>query len=447
MKPLLNDVLTRALRYLDERDERPVGVSEENAEASLQLGGSLPDEGLDAAQIIAKLDELGSPATTCIAGPRYFGFVNGGTLPAALAANWLATVWDQNAAMHVMSPVASTLEQVALDWVVSLLGLPAGTNGTLTTGATVANFTCLAAARHAVLEKAGWDVESQGLYGAPPITVIVGEEAHVTLFKALGLLGMGRERVVKVPADGQGRMRADLVPKVYGPAIVCLQADNVNSGAFDPAEEIIAKLKGRAWVHVDGAFGLWALAGHRRDVAGGCQYADSWATDGHKYLNVSYDCGIALVRDTAALRAAMSITAAYLPAGAHRNGMEWGPESSRRARGIEVWAALLSLGRIGLAEMVERCTRHARQFAFQLEAAGFQILNEVVLNQVLVSFGSDNTTRAVIERVQKDGTCWCGGTVWHGRAAMRISVSSWLTTEADVERSVAAMVRCAAGAL
>lgn len=443
MKQLLQDATNRAIRYIENRNDRFVGPLPESMEALAKFRHPLPDQGLSPEAVLAQLDEFGSPATVCMTGPRYFGFVNGGTLPAALAANWLATAWDQNAALYAMSPVASVLEQISIAWLLSVLNLPAESNGALTTGATMASFTCLAAARHAVLAKAGWDVEAQGLFGAPPVTIIAGEEVHVTILKALSLLGLGRDRVFKIPTDGQGRMQADKLPPFDGPTIVCLQAGNVNSGAFDPAAEIIAKINRRAWVHVDGAFGLWALASPAlRHLVTGYEHADSWATDGHKYLNVAYDCGIALVRDPSALKAAMSITAPYLPASPHREAMDWGPESSRRARGIDVWAALLSLGRHGLAEMIERCASHAQLFATKLKQGGCEILNSVVINQVLVSFGDDVKTRAVIQRVQQEGTCWCGGTVWHGRAAMRISISSWATTEQDVDRSVKAILNC-----
>lgn len=450
MQDLLFDAATRALRFLLENAEARVAPGREAVQDLETLRHPLPEDGAPPLEVLGTLDALGSPAAVRNTGPRYFGFVTGGTLPVAIAANWLATAWDQNAAMHAMSPVASVLEEVALQWVGEALHLPAA-GGVFTTGATMANFACLAAARHAVLSKAGWDVERDGLFGAPPITVLVGEEAHATLFKSLAMLGLGRDRVVRVPVDSQGRMRADALPVLdpAAPAIVCLQAGNVNSGAFDPAAEIIPKVAGggsNCWVHVDGAFGIWALAspGHAA-LAKGYELADSWATDGHKWLNVSYDCGIALVRDAQALRKAMAISAAYLVAGAteQRDGMHWGPESSRRARGIEAWAAMRFLGRDGLAEMIARCCRHARVFAERLQAAGVEVLNKVELNQVVVSFGTDDQTRQVVAGIQEDGTCWCGGTVWKGRAAMRISVSSWATTDADVERSVAAMVAVA----
>lgn len=435
----------RAQEYLQHLDKRPVAPSAAMVERLSALGGPLPDGPADPAGVFRLLDEVGSPATVASAGGRYFGFVVGGSLPATLAANWLAGAWDQNAYATVMSPVAAALEEIALRWLVDALGLPAGTGGAFVTGATMANFACLAAARHAVLARAGWDVESQGLFGAPPTTIVVGDEVHVSLLKALALLGFGRDRVERVPVDGQGRMRADALPRLDGPSIVCLQAGNVNSGAFDPAEEVcrIAHAAG-AWVHVDGAFGLWAAAASQRAyLARGIADADSWATDAHKWLNVPYDSGLAFVRHAEDLRAAMAVSAAYLLQGDQREAGQYTPECSRRARGVEVWAALRSLGRSGLADLIERCCRHAARFADGLRAAGYEILNEVVLNQVLVSFGDDETTRRVIAGIQNDGTCWCGGTVWHGRAAMRISVSSWATTTEDVDRSLAAMLRVA----
>jgi glutamate/tyrosine decarboxylase-like PLP-dependent enzyme len=309
----------------------------------------------------------------------------------------------------------------------------------------MANFTALAAARHALLERAGWDVEAEGLFGAPPLTVVVGDEVHVSVVKALGLLGLGRNRVVPVPTDGQGRLRADRLAPLDARTIVCLQAGNVNSGACDPLREIgHAAHSAGAWVHVDGAFGLWAAAAPQRArLVAGAADADSWALDAHKWLNVPYDSGIALCRDAAALRAAMATHAAYLVRGGAREPDDYTPELSRRARGVEIWAALGSLGRAGLAELIERCCRHATRFAQGLAAAGYEVLNEVTLNQVLVAFGDDAATRRVIGALQADGTCWCGGTEWHGRAAMRISVSSWATTDEDVERSLAAMIRIA----
>jgi glutamate/tyrosine decarboxylase-like PLP-dependent enzyme len=309
----------------------------------------------------------------------------------------------------------------------------------------MANFTALAAARHGVLKRVGWDVERDGLFGAPPVEVVVGDEVHPSLKKSLGMLGMGRERVTSVPVDSQGRMIPDRLPELRGPAIVCIQAGNVNTGAFDPAREVIAKAHSAgAWVHVDGAFGMWAAASPAlADLADGLSDADSWATDPHKWLNVPYDSGVAFVRDPEMLRGAMNLSAAYLPTGTHREPSQYTPELSRRARGVEIWAALKSLGRRGLAEMIERDCRCARRFAEGLAAGGYDVLNEVVLNQVLVSFGSPELTTRVIEAIQAEGTCWCGPTRWQGRTAMRISVCSWRTTEADVDRSLDAILRAA----
>ncbi|MFN2491390.1 MAG: aspartate aminotransferase family protein, partial [Pyrinomonadaceae bacterium] len=313
------------------------------------------------------------------------------------------------------------------------------------TGATMANFSALAAARHALLKRAGWNVEADGLFGAPPITVIVGDEAHPTLFKSLGLLGLGRNRVVRVPVDSQGRMRADAMPRMSGPTILCVQAGNVNTGAFDPFPELCETAHAAdAWVHVDGAFGLWATTtASTAHLVAGVGDADSWATDCHKWLNVPYDSGLALVRDADALRSSMAITADYLPTSPFRNPSDFTPELSRRARGVEVWAALRSLGREGVTELIERNCRQARRFAEGLEAAGYKVLNDVVLNQVLVTFGDAYTTNRVIAELQKEGTCWCGGTIWQGHTAMRISVSCWATTDADVHRSLDAMLRVA----
>jgi glutamate/tyrosine decarboxylase-like PLP-dependent enzyme len=447
LESLLQATARRSARYLAGLDTRSVQASAAAVAGLSGLEHPLNDAPLDPAAVLAELDEVVSPATMAMAGPRFFGFVIGGTLPAALAANWLATAWDQNAALGPVTPGVARIEAVALRWLVDVLELPSGTQGAFVTGATMANFTALAAARHAVLARAGWNVEADGLFGAPPVTVFVGEEAHPTLLKALGLLGLGRRRVVRLPVDDQGRVLADRVPPVEGPTIVCLQAGNINTGAFDPFEPICSAARAAgAWVHVDGAFGLWAQASPRlAPLARGVALADSWATDAHKWLNVPYDSGLAFVREPGALPAAMSITAEYLPSpGAERSPSDFTPELSRRARGVEVWAALRTLGRTGLAELFERNCRQARRFADGLAAAGFEILNDVVLNQVLVSFGPPEATQRVIAAVQADGTCWCGGTVWQGRCAMRISVCSWATTDDDVERSLAAIVRATA---
>ncbi|TLY58228.1 MAG: aspartate aminotransferase family protein [Gammaproteobacteria bacterium] len=446
MYAILDDAARRARAYLDNLDRRSVAPSAAATSALSRLDEPLPRQPGDPAETLGLLDRLVSPATLAMAGPRFFGFVIGGALPVTLAANWLAGAWDQNAALYEVTPGVSRLEEVALRWLIELFELPPGTGAGFVTGATVANFTALAAARHVVLAKAGWNVEADGLFGAPRITVITGAEAHPTLLKSLGMLGLGRGRIVRVPVDGQGRMRAGALPPISGPTIVCLQAGNVNTGSFDPFEPLIESAHAAgAWVHIDGAFGLWAKAAPTlRQLARGVEHADSWATDAHKWLNVPCDSGLAFARDPHALRAAMAITAEYLPtASPHRNPCDFTPELSRRARGVEVWAALRSLGRVGLAELFERNCRQARRFAEGLRAAGHAVLNDVVLNQVLVAFGDAERTRQVIARLQQEGTCWCGGTVWQGQTAMRISVSSWATTDDDVERSLDAMLRVA----
>jgi glutamate/tyrosine decarboxylase-like PLP-dependent enzyme len=447
MHAILDDAARRAQTYIKSLDTRSVAPSVEAVAGLRQLEEPLPAQSSDPAESLAMLDRVVSPATLGMAGPRFFGFVIGGSLPGALAANWLAGAWDQNATLYAAMPGVSHLEQVALRWMVELFDLPEGTGAGFVTGATVANFTALAAARNGVLNKVGWNVEAEGLFGAPPITVITGDEAHPTLLKSLGMLGLGRARIVRVPIDGQGRMRADSLPRIEGPTILCLQAGNVNTGSFDHFEAIIPKARAAgAWVHVDGAFGLWAKAAPAlRHLVNGLEQADSWATDAHKWLNVPYDCGLAFVRDAHTLKAAMAITAEYLPTETReRNPSDYVPELSRRARGVEVWMALRTLGRAGLAELFEKNCRQARRFAAALREAGFEVLNDVVLNQVLVSFGEASRTREVIARIQRDGTCWCGGTVWQGKTAMRISVSSWATKDQDVELSLAAIVRAAA---
>ena len=443
MDALMQSAAQRALQYLEKLNSRSVAPAPAALKDLSKLDYALPEGPAPAGEVLSELDDIGSPATTANAGGRYFGFVTGGALPATLAANWLAGAWDQNAFSVLTSPAAVTIENIALGWVLDALDLPEDCGGAFVTGATMANFTALAAARHHVLAAEGWDVDADGLFGAPPITVVVGEEVHPTLLKSLGLLGLGRQRVVKAPVDDQGRIRVDTFPVLTGPTIVCLQAGNVNTGAFDPVGQICGRAHDvGAWVHVDAAFGIWAAAApERAHLAAGVNQADSWATDGHKWLNVPYDCGIAMVRHSEALRAAMSITAAYLPDEATREPMHYTPEASRRARGIEVWAALRSLGRSGLADLVERNCRLAARFTDAFRTDGITVLNEVVLNQVLVKFGDTGRTKEIIRRVQEDGTCWCGETVWQGHTAMRISVSSWKTTETDVDESVTAILR------
>ena len=448
---LLAAVAARITDYHRGLSERPVRARAGVDELRSLLGGPTPDRPAEPADVIATLADAMDAGGVATAGPRYFGFVTGGALPGTVAADWLATGTDINAAVYVMSPVAAVAEDVALTWITDMLGLPAGVSAGFVTGATMANFTGLAAARHHVLAKAGWDVERDGLQGAPRVHVVVGEERHATVDAALRYLGLGDASAHVVPADEQGRMRADLLLDVLarcaGPTIVCAQAGNVNTGAVDPIATICELAHAHdAWVHVDGAFGLWAAASTAlRPLVAGLGSADSWATDAHKWLNVPYDSGLAFVAHPEAHRAAMRKTAGYFPdeRPGERDSDAFVPESSRRARGFAVWAALRTLGRPGVAELVDRCCALARRFALALdEMPGVQVLNDVVLNQVLVRFGdSDEVTQRVIAAAQDEGTCWFGATVWKGMAAARISVSNWSTTEADIDRSVAAIRR------
>ncbi|HJP87918.1 MAG TPA: aminotransferase class V-fold PLP-dependent enzyme [Candidatus Limnocylindrales bacterium] len=452
-----------ATAYLDSLPERPVGKPVDLAALRAALDGPLPDAPVDPGVVIEDLARGADAGIFGTAGPRYFGFVIGGGVPAALAADWLTSTWDQNGALYAISPAAAVAEEVAGRWLIELFGLPSGSSVGFVTGATMATFTALAAARHRVLQRAGWNVEEDGYVGAPAIEVVLGDEAHVTVFVSLQMLGLGRARVHRVAADAQGRMRADALRETLaglgGPIIVSAQSGNVNTGGFDPLPEIVAAVreKPNAWLHVDGAFGLWAAATPSlQGLTNGLAGADSWTTDAHKWLNVPYDSGIVICADAAGHHAAMTLGASYYveTQGGERDNYNWVPESSRRARGFAIYAALRSLGRSGLAEMIDRGCTHARRFADGLRGApGVVILNDVVLNQVLVRFSppgaradtpaADDFTRRVIAAVQADGTCWLGGTTWHGMAAMRISVSNWSTTEQDVDLSIEAILRCA----
>jgi glutamate/tyrosine decarboxylase-like PLP-dependent enzyme len=449
----LDEAYGQALAYLDGLPDRPIRPAVDLARLRATLGGPLPEGPHDAREVIAALASAAGPGVLASGSGRYFGFVVGGTTPAALAADWLTSAWDQNAGLYVLGPAAAVVEEVAGAWVADLLGLPPQVSVGFVTGAQMANFTGLAAALHAVLDRAGWDLGSAGLWGAPRVRVLAGETRHGTIDRALRFLGVGTAAIEPVAADDQGRMRVDALAEALdgGPSIVCAPVGNVNTGAVDPVGEIsdLAHRAG-AWVHVDGAFGMWAAASpHLRRLTAGVERADSWATDAHKWLNVPYDCGLVFCADQQAHRAAMGARAGYLVHGAagERDALDHNPEHSRRARGFAVYAALRSSGRRGVADLVDRTCALARRFAEQLGAApGVQVLNDVVLNQVLVRFGDDELTRSVIERVQRDGTCWMSGTVWQGRAAMRISVSNWSTDDADVDRSVAAILRGVQGA-
>jgi glutamate/tyrosine decarboxylase-like PLP-dependent enzyme len=450
-------VLGLARRYLRNLGERPVRPELGFRELVARLGAPLSAEGKDPASVVEELANAVEPGLVASAGPRYFGFVIGGSLPAARGADVLASAWDQNAGLCVSSPAAAAVEAVTSGFILDLLGLPRNAGVGFVTGGQMANFSALAAARHAVLAKRGWDVERDGLTGAPKLRTLVSEQAHATIFAALRLLGLGSGRAVRIPVDAQGRMLSAALERELsagdGPAIVCAQAGNVNTGAFDPVQEIAALAHARgAWLHVDGAFGLWAAAcPSKRHLLRGVEHADSWATDAHKWLNVPYDSGIAIVADAEHQRAAFTKAAAYLVRAAEgfRDPHDYTPESSRRARGFAVYAALRSLGRAGVAELVERDCRLAVRMAERLAASPrVRILNDVVLNQVLVGLeppdgrDQDGFTRAVIARVQAEGTCWLSGTRWAGREALRVSFSHWATREDDVDRSAAAILEC-----
>lgn len=435
----------KAEKYIASTHNNPVYPSPAALENLKHFQETLGNDPVSPEEILQLLDAHGSPGTVKSTGGRYFGFVNGGCLPAAMLAKLLATVWDQNAGLYLMSPIAALLEEVSSHWLVDVLGLPRQTSVGFVTGATMANFTALAAARHHLLQQEDWNVEADGLFGAPEITVITGNEVHVSILKALNLIGFGKERIIRVPADAQGRIIPEEIPATDGPTIICLQVGNVNSGACDPVGEICRRhKKENVWIHVDGAFGLWAAASPKtKHLVKGMEQADSWATDAHKWLNVPYDCGLVFVKNPASLFSAVAASAAYLPEASRRDPFQFVPEMSREARGIPVWAALKSLGKTGLAQMINQACRSARQFAEGLTKAGYTVLNDVVLNQVLVSFGDTSTTLEIIRRIQEEGSCWCGGTQWQGQTAMRISISSWATTDEDVLLSLAAILRIA----
>jgi glutamate/tyrosine decarboxylase-like PLP-dependent enzyme len=445
---VLNVAAGRAIRYLDGLAERPVGATSPAGRLTALLGGPLPDRPSSAVDTIDLLDSAAAAGgVVASSGPRYFGYVVGGTLPVSIAADWLVSTWDQNNGVFDLGPAVSTIEQISAGWLVDLFGLPKRTSVGFPTGCAMAHVTALAAARHHVLAKVGWDVERRGLRSAPEVRIIVGAQRHLTIDLALRYLGFGTDSVHVVPADEQGAVRLDALRDVLAtdsaPAIVCVQAGDVNTGAIDPIGPICRAVhKSGGWVHVDGAFGLWAAASPSlRHLVDGTADADSWATDAHKWLNVPYDCGLVFVAHPEAHQAAMlSERASYLPVGTagERDGIEWVPDFSRRARSVPVWAALRTLGRSGVADMVDGCCAMARRFADRLgELPGAEVLNQVVLNQVLVRFGGDDAvTSAVIARLQAGGVCWFGGTKWGGRAAMRISVASWRTGAPDVDRSV-----------
>ncbi|MDG9703212.1 aminotransferase class V-fold PLP-dependent enzyme [Streptomyces sp. DH37] len=445
---LLTYAAGQAMDYLAGLPTRRVGATAGAEELTKLLGGPLPEAPTAPAETVDLLTRAANEGgVVASSGPRYFGYVVGGTLPVALAADWIAGAWDQNSGVFDLGPAVATAEHIAAGWLLDLLGLPAGTSVGFPTGCAMAHVTALAAARHQVLTGVGWDVERRGLREAPRVDVVVGEQRHLTVDLALRHLGFGTDQLRVVPADDEGRMRLDELESVLadcdGPTIVCAQVGDVNTGAIDPVGEI-CDLSHRhgAWVHVDGAFGMWAAASPAlRHLVAGIERADSWATDAHKWLNVPYDCGLVFVAHPHAHRTAMlHARTDYLPPGtpAERDPIEWVADFSRRARSLPVWAALRSLGRSGVADLIDRCCANARRFAELLDALpGAEVLNEVTLNQVLVRFGDDDgVTQDVIARLQAGGVCWFGGTRWGGRAAMRVSVTSWRTTAADVDRTV-----------
>lgn len=438
-----DDVLDHAQQlaraYLAGLSDRHVGGSDPEG-----LRRPLTDAGESPADVLEQLAADADPGLVASAGPRYFGFVIGGSLPVALGADWLVSAWDQNACLYTTSPAAAVAEEVAAGWVLDLLGLPASASVGFVTGAQMANFSCLAAARGELLARVGWDADAQGLFGAPPVEVLIGDEAHVTVLRALRYLGFGQDRVTRVGVDTNGAMDpvalAGALQDVSGPALICAQAGNVNTGACDPLGPI-AELAGEhgAWLHVDGAFGLWAAASPRLEgLVSGAERADSWAVDAHKWLNVPYDCALAIVAPADALERSMALSAAYLTRSDKREPAQFVPESSRRGRAIPVYAALRFLGRDGVAELVERCCEHASLMASLLREGGLEVLNEVMLNQVLVA-----GTLEHVARIQAGGTFWLGGTTWRGRHALRVSFSNWSTSEQDVRGAAAAILNAA----
>lgn len=438
----LHSAFDAAIHYMHGVDTRSVMPTDEAIAALADLKQPMPESGSDAVSVIAELDRIGSPATVATTGGRFFGFVVGGALPVTVAANWLASAWDQNAGTWVLSPVAAELEEVAANWLLDIFDLPRDATVGFVTGSTMGAFSAFASARSALLRRLGYDVKRHGLNGAPRLRIVTSEELHPTNLAALGYAGFGLDAVERVPTDAQGRIRVDAVPALDDHTIVILQAGNINSGACDPFQEICMKARAAgAWVHVDGAFGLWARASRAtRGLATGLELADSWSVDGHKWLNLPQDSAVYICRDAAAVNDVFGVDATYLIRDERRQPNTLTPELSRRARGVEFWAALKFLGRSGVEDLVDRCCRHARQFAEGLATAGYEVLNDVVLNQVVFACGDEATTRVALSRIQASGVTWLGPTHWRGRYAMRISVSSWATTDDDVQRSLAVMI-------
>jgi glutamate/tyrosine decarboxylase-like PLP-dependent enzyme len=432
-----------ALEYMRSIGQRNVYPTVQALEGLEEFRRDLPEDPAAPGEILDMLHRAGSPATVAQTGGRYFGFVNGGILPAALAVKWLIDAWDQNAALYVISPVVSVLEGVCEKWLTELLGLPEGAAAGFVSGTATATLCGLAAGRDELLRRQGWDAGARGLFGAPEIRVVLGAQAHSTVFKALSLLGLGKERITVIPADEHGRIIPGLVPRPDERTLLILQAGNVNTGAFDPFASICdGARKAGSWVHVDGAFGLWAAASSMyRHLTEGVQSADSWSVDAHKTLNAPYDNGIILCRDRDALARSLHMTGSYIAYSDLRDGMRYTPDMSRRARAVELWAVLMALGRKGVAALVEELCGNAQRFADGLKERGFTIRNRVWFNQVLVSCGSPDLTRATLENIQKSGECWCGGATWENEPVIRISVCSFMTTGEDIDRSIRAFVK------
>jgi glutamate/tyrosine decarboxylase-like PLP-dependent enzyme len=442
-KMLFEQAKSYAYAYMDVVNRRRVFPDEDALGKLAAFDEPLPQHPQPATEILKQLDTYGSPATVAQTGGRYFGFVNGNAVPVALAARWLSDIWDQNPALYVISPIVAKLEQVCEQWVSDILGLPPETAAGFVSGTSIATMCGLAAGRYAILKNIGWHVNEDGLFGAPPIRVVVGRQAHGTVFKALALLGLGKNRVELVPADSEGRFDATCLPELDSRTLVILQAGNVNTGSFDDFEQIcrLAQSAG-SWIHIDGAFGLWAAASpQKKHLTNGMEKADSWSVDGHKTLNTPYDCGIILCKHRDALAASMQAAGAYIQYSENRDSMLYTPDMSRRARAVELWATLRFLGRTGVAELVDGLCERATQFAEQLAENGFRVLNEVVFNQVLVACDTPAETEATLAGIQNAGECWCGGTNWQDKPAIRISVCSWATTSDDVDRSVRAFIK------
>lgn len=438
MDEILAEAAARSITYLRERGDGPVFPDDAAIEQLSQFVEALPTVGTSAIEVLSMLDEVGSPGTVASSGGRYFGFVTGGAHPVAVGASWLSAAWDQNAALGMMSPVAGVIDTVAGAWLTRLLGLPTGAQHQFVTGTSAANALCMAVARDRLLHDLGWDSVNDGLFGAPELRVVVSNAAHSSVVKALGFVGFGRERVIRVPADAQGRLDAAQLPPAGEPTLVLAQAGNVNSGASDPFADIADHFEGSPyWMHVDGAFGLWAASSPtRRHLVAGVERADSWATDMHKWLNTTYDSAVAVVRSGEDMARTFHVGAAYLPESARIEPVSRGIDMSQRAKAIEAWAVMKSLGSDGVAALTDRMCDHAAHLAKRLAEAGLTVHNEVTLNQILVSLDTDAKTDALIAGVQRSGVMWCGGSQWQGRSVMRISVSSWATTTSDVEVAV-----------